>query len=87
MLDSEPGLIISCPTLVEHFDPRVTNLYVVAAAAQFLKADMTIARPVLDGRSGGAIVAFHALHLFSQVQVLHDFTVDHDFDARAFESG
>jgi hypothetical protein len=70
MLGGEHRSIIRCPTLVEHFYPRVPNLNVVVASAELLKADMTLARSVLDGRSGGAIVAFHDLLLFGQVQVL-----------------
>ena len=67
MLGGEHRSIIRCPTLVEHFYPRVPNLNVVVASAELLKADMTLARSVLDGRSGGAIVAFHDLLLLGQV--------------------
>ena len=86
MLGGEHRSIIRCPTLVEHFYPRVPNLNVVVASAELLKADMTLARSVLDGQSGGATWRFTTCSCSARFQVLDNFTVEQDFDARAFDT-
>lgn len=64
--------------LWQHFDPRVADLDVAVAAAQFLEADPALAGAVLDGGSVRAVVAFDLLALLVQVEVQDDGSVEDD---------
>ena len=71
--------------LVECSDSRIADLDVPAAAAELLKTDVPFARTILHRRGVAAVVAFHALPLRVQVQVLNSFAVQDDFEMRALE--
>lgn len=49
-------IFLFLPLRIEHFDPRIANLYVIAAAAEFLKADVACARAVLQRRRVRTVV-------------------------------
>jgi len=59
---------------------------VVFTSAEFLEADVTCARAVLDRRRERAIVASHFLVLFSEVEVVNSPAVKHHLQALALES-
>jgi hypothetical protein len=59
---------------IQHLNPRIADLDVVAAAAQFLEADVALARAVLDRRGVRSVVAFHCLVLPAQNDVLDGFS-------------
>ena len=67
-------------------DASLADLDVVSSSAEFLEADVTFARAILDRRGKRAVVASHFLILFSEVEVVNSPAVKHHLQALARES-
>jgi hypothetical protein len=76
----------SPPRSIRSLNASPADLDVVATSAEFLEADVTLARTVLDRGCERAIVASHFLVLFFEVKVLNGLAVKHHFQALTFEA-
>ena len=71
---------------IQYLDPGVADLNVNVAAAEFLKADVPLARSVLDGRTRLPVMPQHNLVLLVQVQIVNNHPVEGDVQMRPLES-